>query len=351
LTPFFSRLILPPPMNLPEFPKIPVYTIHHTANIELATPDRPNGGVDDALFNATIAFESGEHSLRILKAPRGHTKNEHNVGWFDFKGDTPNEWKENSWEILANDTEFLTKLEEYVEGLQSQNPYIRAYFMIGFATEQDSTDFTYKRGLQSIKRGHIHLVNTKNGDPPDRYLSPDDDKDCRMLVVFLNNAGEQSIVDNKELFEHFGKPIIITQEIDLPSGEIYHLNRTFFGFESVKDALPKSLDLIHEVKESWLPHAQTLAEQWITIGQNKFPQKTTPVPGVSITFPSPIDRKNHTIPDEYKVIVQPLPVHGPLHVFETKGYTIDWIADEQGDQIVKTYNNCDENNKQHIDKL
>lgn len=314
-----------------NIPQIPVYELTGTY-VEPATAERKNGSVDHALREAAVMLEAGDHCLRMLPAPRKHTHGAHMVGWFDTRGPEPGNWTEDSWQELATDTEFLQTLETYIHDRQEADPNFRAYFVIGFSHPGERTDYTYGRSLQSIWRGHIHFLEPERDTSRFlRYLDPDREEDRFLLLIFLNQAGEESIAGSPDRFADFGERLTVSREFPGGSDDgSVRLDRTVFAVPDLATALNRSLSLLAEVSDGWLDHAQSIHEQWVKIGSHEMRLKTTPKPGVSIVFPSRNDREQLGIGPEYTVLIQPLPVNGPMHVLDPDGGVYQWTAEYNG---------------------
>jgi hypothetical protein len=319
-------------MLLHEIPRIPVYEIP-SRHVTPATSEKPNGDVEHALQNAHLVCESGNHCLRILEAPRPHTAQRHWIGWID-KGPTydgtsgPHPWSDSSWSEVAQDQNSLRSLEQFIAGAQMANPVLRVYFIIGFhPTDKETPEYQYKRGLQSIWRGHIHFVETQQNKIPIRYLEPDNPYDAHTLLRFLNVSGEESIEHFAPAMDHFGEKIILKQPIDsCTAGQKIVIDRTLFRQLDIQTALQNSLSLLAITQPAWLDLTKTISEQWVSLGSSSYQLKHTPVPGVSVIFPSLIDRKNFSLSDEDNILIQPLSVCGPMNIFEPGGGVFEWVT-------------------------
>jgi hypothetical protein len=301
-------------------PDIPIFKIAPRGNIFTPTPGDPDSGISEVLaqtlrqpgFRSPV--EAGSHRLIPYAATIPHTpEGTHIVYWVDReKGNTPATWKNDSWRKLAEDNEFLSEVERFVNREQAKDPSLRMYFFMGFAdgTESIPHERVSRRAMQSQRRQHLHAVSF-NFETPHGLLDPiGNDAHKTQLSLLLNAGGEHAIQTFREQLQqvHYGQEFTFVQPLGITRRS--YTERTLFGFESLQEALQQSLRLVEHVQGDWTRYLTTLKNETHTFAGLPLPLIQSCVPNMAFFFPSEEDRKQSTESQRFTIWTMPFAVTG-----------------------------------------
>jgi hypothetical protein len=88
------------------------------------------------------------------------------------------------------------------------------------------------------------------------------------------------------------------------------VNRTLFGFNSLEEAMEKSIELQKRISPIWTDYIMELAKKNTSFDGKILPLVQSLVPNVGIIIPSELDRKNGKVENDFPVWVMPFGTGG-----------------------------------------
>lgn len=315
-------------------PEIRVINIATRGPLHVPTAGDLESGIIESIKRDGIPLFRGEEFTAMqLASVRPHAPEGSTVLWItrQSKSGNPAPWTDASWDELSHSSSFLAKTERHVRELRRREPKKRVYFFIGFAAPQTTLDQSvYPHGLQSQRRGHLHVVNPiDKGTPYDRLLDGTREKDAALASWFTNQAGEISIAYFLNRLKAYGSRFEYNQPVGLSNTS--RLPRTMFGFDNLEQALQSSLALQASVSADWIPHAKIVATtpaDLTLFSQATEHPKQTAVPSIAIIFPTLEDRRNGETDNRQPVWSMPFSVTSAQSALSDGGVVFDYHKQE-----------------------
>lgn len=206
--------------------------------------------------------------------------------------------------------------------------------MLGFHLGSDNhKGLIMDYGLQTQYRMHIHEVPIVDADTRyDRLLDLGRANDRRLVMNFLDKAGEEMIRAYAHMLTAFGNRFVYRQTVGIKSPVT--LERTMFAFNSLELALKASLELQAEIQINWLAMARQLAQESVKFTFFPgvvFQMLQLAVPSFAIIFPSKEDRKNGNVALSNPVWVMPFTVCGPQQALAPGGVVFESVFENNRD--------------------
>lgn len=268
--------------ELPELIEVPqLIIVNQEATVAPFRPtdsDLESGIILELEKNAQPLVLAGKHQFLIHTSPplpHHPDHHKHQVYWLNAVGEKVIAWQVNSWKNLSTDTVFLDATDVHFQQMQEANPQLRMYFVYGFATQADIVKAKEYggnislRGSQSQYRAHIHVAEAIDENTLSQldsthltWLSNGQLKQMNGQLAFLfNTAGEWSMRHYKKTLKKFGEKVRYRQEVG--RNQPVAIDRTFFSFSSLSDALSAILACENEITATWLEHARTIGDVFI----------------------------------------------------------------------------------------
>jgi len=298
--------------------QIPIVDVPYNENgitVWQPTPTDLESGVVAVLQeHATVKHVGGTHRFLVhTSPPRTHhpDASRHAVYWIDRqgKGKTVVPWTDESWQLLAQDRDFLAHSDAWFSQMQSENPDLRIFHAFGFAKQHDRDKIAGRkidpRSIQSQYRGHIHLVDAVDAQVfPSTWLQEKQILSSTWLLpFFLNTSGELAIQHYSTQLKSFGTKVMYSQTIGKTSK--FDIQRTMFAFSSWQEALNSVVELYSQLYEGWLNTAALVAENKVEFSGVMIDILQASVPGFMLIKPSLQDKKAGGISTESNWLVMP----------------------------------------------
>jgi len=284
--------------------RIPVYEVIGYSGTHQPTLDNPYGDILPSILQriklGATPVEAGRHMLVSLPPTLPYHPQGSDVLWVMRKkrnNGHPADVVVADWVSLAQDREFLDEAQRYIGSIHEAGGTTSMH--VGYVQpDLAQVDYAYRYGTQTIKIPHAHIIKPFNDIDPDRYLDLDTLKDVVRLVYLSNAAGELA---NDRLFKHLGSfsshKFQYDQEYYRPDGVPITYPRTFYGFNTLQEAVQQILILQNELERMWPAYVQkqfyrhpisiNQCAQDACINASKLPMSIT----ATITFPNDWDRK------------------------------------------------------------
>lgn len=273
--------------------QIPIIEI--TPKGELAQPT--TNGIDWYLQNRidqsseAIIQLSQEHRIIDLPPTSPHTQGFHTVYWLDKENsNTVGAWDSDSINSFFGDPEFWNNMQNFfTEKLQGNSRY-KIYSYIGFTPKMEPASNVLPYNLQSQPRPHFHLSEELDLTDIVGHLSSENPGHRTRLATILD-TGNTYLNDLIDL-DGFGRRFSFTQSV---GNEGYSINRTVFGFDSLKDAFADTLLLQKASMTFWSNVKASLGDHELRVNGGTYPVLQTPGPNFVIVMP---DEKSRSFADQ-----------------------------------------------------
>lgn len=313
--------IKPGALDIDSGIKIPVVDIPFYGSkvpIFSATKGNLESGVVAALqLHAVVKDVSGSHKFWFYKYPprRHHPDPEkHQILWLDEFGNGSEiiPWRDNSWNILAKDNDFLGSADNMFARQQEENQNLRVFHAFGFAMEDEKALINGRnidaRSIQSQFRGHVHLVESVDPEEFDtNWLAKSEILDKKgLLPYFLNIPGELAIEEYSTELHSFGEKMVYSQTVGKETA--YDIKRTMFAFDSWEEALNSVIELQNTLRSGWLATAALIGESKMEFAGEHIKFMQSCIPGFTLIRPSKKDKIAGGIDLSVNWLVVPFPV-------------------------------------------
>ncbi len=319
--------------------EIPKIRIPARGDVFEPTAANLDGGINQALEErGQFALCAGNHELVALPSTLPHYpwqlnsqngEEVHMTYWVN-KGASKkiNGWTVESWQGLAQDGVFLQAVENRFRKRREMGLDTRVYFLIGFVNPADviNDDLVFSRGLQTQHRPHLHEVKPIDLTTPfSEKMNARNGIDFRKLKFFLNLAGERCIGQFQNDLEDFGERFIYKQQLNRDGKRI--LSRTMFGFDTLQEAISKSLQLQERVWDRWLPYVRSIALEYEKPKGKEADLiiKQSQIPNMAIIIPSYKDIQNGQVESDKNIWVMPFAVCSPQEILTPGGVILDRV--------------------------
>ena len=291
-------------------------------NLAIVTQENPGGAMDKVLAQfpplESLHFTKATFDVRCVPSIKPHTGgNAMHDCLFVTRKDVNNRvihWNDQEWDNVISDKYFVEGLMEHISDLRAIKPGLKSYLVMGFTPlrgPQVPKHF-YPRSLQSQYRMHIHVVEQNYFDGVMGKLVWEDKDDLEKAGLFFDKAQEYSLNDYSKYLCHFGKQFNYLQLIGRPGSHQEIIKRTMFGFRSLSEALIASRVLQKKINlDNWERQAALIYQNGVNVDGYSLPIRQLPVPGFSIILPTPEDKANGNVDDDFEVWVQPFTTCGP----------------------------------------
>ncbi len=312
-------------------PDVPVVRLGGNGDTFKPTPGDPDSGINVALTRVLqkpdkgegIMLAAGGFRLIACKPTLPHSDS-HMVYWLDQgKGNKPAPWTDASWEELARDSDFLQAMETFVANKQHIDPRLRAYFFYGFATGPNpfgDNPHVYENGLMTQGRAHLHLSGSAEFIPTQEVIDLNNAEHKRHFFNIVDPGASHAINYFAQELVGYGEPITYMQR--LGSRRQTKVERRVFGFDHLKEALRKSLDLINEISPQWPEYLRKLVGEVYALSGFEgitFHIKQSRIPNCAFIFPSRQDQEEHGIDPQFRVVTLPLATTGAQAILAQGG--------------------------------